>query len=366
VLRNIAEARSDIHDNKTADAEEVLKEARLRLEFIREASPTGRAKDYIWVAKKHLSYESDEKVMWDLIAADHSLNALGKMRFVEHARHYINQAMKFVENKNKKEAKTELELADKALVYSGLDLPLSMAEEYIISARGFLSQSQPGKADKALSNAEGQLQFIVADQYSLLPKARRSLWAAAEHYANRGYNTAKTNLEEASGYLKKETSSGETESKTEADKLLKDLDSVKHKMEKGGKGLREQIESLWERAKALAERDAEYTVLVAKKVGAVNQVKKNIIDAKMHVLYAESYQLTAGEPRKAGAEIDKAEAYLKNAMSHVNEADKVGLSSIDADIKVLKSELNKKGENVKKRYRDIEDKLYDLIYKKQI
>jgi hypothetical protein len=69
---------------------------------------------------------------------------------------------------------------------------------------------------------------------------------------------------------------------------------------------------------------------------------------------------------KAGAEVDKAEAYLKNAMSHVNEADKIGLSAIDADIKVLKSELNEKDENVKKRYRDIEDKLYDLIYKKQI
>jgi hypothetical protein len=52
VIRNIAEARAYIHDNKPADAEEILKEARLRLGFIREASPVAQAKDYIWVSDR--------------------------------------------------------------------------------------------------------------------------------------------------------------------------------------------------------------------------------------------------------------------------------------------------------------------------
>ncbi len=364
VLRNIAEARGYIHDNKPADAGKALKEARLRLEFIREASPTARVKDYIWVAKKHLSYESTEKVMQDLIAANHSLNALGKTRFMEHARQYINKAITSLENKNKGETKVELELADKALAYPGLDLPLSIAQEDIASAQGFLDQSQPAKADGALNDAAGQLQFVVADLYSPLPGARRSLWASAEHYANGEYDAAKRDMKEAGSYLKKAISSGDAETKTEAGKLLKDLDSIKAKVERGEKGTKEHIESLLERAKALAERNTEYTALVARKVETVNQAKKDIINAKMHILYAEAYQLTTGEPRKAGAELDKAEAYLKNAISQVvDEATKSRLSVIDAEIKKLKSELNKKDENVKNRYRDIEDKLYDLIYK---
>jgi hypothetical protein len=363
VLRNIAEARGYIHDDKPADAGKALKEARLRLEFIREASPTARVRDYIWVAKKHLSYESSEKVMQDLMAADHSLNALGKTRFVEHARQYINKAMTSLENKNKEDTKVELELADKAIAYPGLDLPLSSAQEDIASAQSFLDQSLPAKADEALNDAEGRLQFVVADLYSPLPGARRSLWASAEHYANREYDAAKKDMKEAGSYLKKAVSSGDAETKTEAGKLLKDLDSIKARAEKREKGTKERIESLWERTKALAERDAEYTALVVRKAETVNQAKKDIINAKMHILYAEAYQLTTGERRKTGAELDKADSYLKNAMSQVDEATKSRLSAIDAEIKELKSELNKKDENIKNRYRDIEEKLDDLIYK---
>jgi hypothetical protein len=123
------------------------------------------------------------------------------------------------------------------------------------------------------------------------------------------------------------------------------------------------MESLWERVKALAERDAEYAVLVVRKAEKVNPVQKDIIDAKMYVLYAESYHLTAGDTRKAQAEIDKAEAYLKNAMSQSDEATKSRLSEIEKELNGLRSELNEKNETVRGRYRHIEEELSRLIRK---
>jgi cellobiose-specific phosphotransferase system component IIA len=363
VLRSIAQARGDIHDNKLQSAREALNDAHLQIEFIRESSPVTQVRDYIWVARKHLSLGDTEKAVQDLTAINLALGNLGETRFVAHARKFINRAMTSLEKKDKEGVGLELELTDKALECSGVDSSPSAAEGFITSAQGYLSQNEPEEAGRALRNAEDELQFVVIDLYTPLPKAREAILASKKNFADQEFGAARKKLDEAGHYLKKAITEGDDLAKAEAGRLLKDLAPLRVEVGKKAKGTDEHMESLWERVKALAERDAEYAVLVVRKAEKVNPVQKDIINAKMYVLYAESYHLTAGDSRKAQAEIDKAEAYLKNALSRADEATKPRLSEIEKELNGLRSELNERNEKVTDRYRHIEEELSHLIRK---
>ena len=148
VLRNITQARNDIHKNDLADAKEVLQRARLGIEFIMESSPAAQVRNYIWVAKQHLSYEDRDTILQDFTAIHSSLKAMGKMRYVDNARRYINKAVHALKNKDKDSAELELEFADKALVDGQLNLPLSVVEGYVVSAEEYLTSNEPEKADQ--------------------------------------------------------------------------------------------------------------------------------------------------------------------------------------------------------------------------
>ena len=363
ILRNIAEARSDLHEDNLSGAKEAVSQAYTDIRFIRTFSPVAQVKNYIWIAKKHLSYEDSESLMKDLIVIHTALSALDKTHYVENVNEYIDKAMKSLEKKDKEAARVELEMANKALGYSGSDLPLLMSEEYIGSAREYLRRNEPQKADQVLKNAEQELQFVVIDLYAPLPQARKSLWISSKHYAEGEYAAAKKDLERAGDYLNKALRSGDAKTGEDAKSLLKDLDVLKNKMEKGEKMDKAAIEGLWERTKALAERDAEYMTVILKKVEKIDQVKKDLIDARMHILYAETYNLTTREYRKATMEIEKAEANIKNAMSGADEAVKKQLSAIDNEIQDLKAGVNKKSSALRMHYRDVEEQLYRLIHK---
>ena len=67
VVRHVAKARGAIHDKDLEQAGQDLKQAHKLIDIIKTSLPTTKVKDHIWVAKKHLDYESTEEVKLDLI-----------------------------------------------------------------------------------------------------------------------------------------------------------------------------------------------------------------------------------------------------------------------------------------------------------
>lgn len=364
IFRNIAQARSDLHENNLTGAKAALERTIINIKFMRETSPASQIRDYIWIARKHLPSEDTERIMKDFIAIEAALRRIEETRFVQDAEEYIDKARESVDKKYRDKADTELKLADKALIHSELNLPMSITEEYVISARDFLGQNLPQQADHDLRNAEDQLQFMAVDLYAPLPYARKGLSNAAKNFANKDYSAAKKDLEQAGHYLKEAAARGDDKTRQEAEKLLKDLAAFKNKLEKTGKTGEIHIKSLWERTRALAERDAEYTILIVKKATTINKTRGDVIDAKLHVLNAETYQLTEGNVKQANREIEAAEKNLSNALSGSDEQTKKQLSEINAELRVLRSESNKQSDAIRSRYRGIQDRLYQLIYKK--
>ena len=87
------------------------------------------------------------------------------------------------------------------------------------------------------------------------------------------------------------------------------------------------------------------------------------MDAKMRLLYAETYHLTTGEKQKAGTELKKAEHDLRDAMKQADEATRTQLITIDKELKKLQSSLNRKDAYISNLYKTVEEKLARLIYK---
>ena len=50
ILRNIAEARSDLHEDNLSGAKEAVSQAYTDIRFIRTFSPVAQVKNYIWIA----------------------------------------------------------------------------------------------------------------------------------------------------------------------------------------------------------------------------------------------------------------------------------------------------------------------------
>ena len=249
-LRRIAQAREDIHGKKLKQAKAELKLSLALIETIKASLPTVKVRDYIQVAKKHLSYEGTKEVVQDLIPIYTSLEEIEDVVPVDKSREHINKAKKNLEEGNKEGAKEELKLADESLIYTEIDIPIAHTERNVIAARGFLAKNDLEKADEALKAAENSSRFVAIDMYPLI-QAKRSLWHAIRHYADGELQAAKADLRDAKVYLGKAFKSADAKTRAEAERLSKDIDAVEGEVEKGTKEAGQEMNGLYKRFKSL-------------------------------------------------------------------------------------------------------------------
>ena len=361
VLRHIAKARGAIHEKDLDQAGKDLKQAHKLIDIIKMSLPTTKVKDHVWVAKKHLDYESTEEVKPDLVPIYAALDEIEDIVPVKQAKKRLDEAKNNLDKGNKKAAKESLEAVDEVLIYTEIDLPLASTEKHIIAAQGMLAQNKPDDADKELKAAEDCVLFISVATEAPLTLAKKSLWQATKDYVAGEYTAAGEELEKAGAYLKKAAKSADEKTRKEADKLDKDIDALKDKVKKGGKATGAAITNLWERSKALSEREAERISTGWQKLRAESKVKKDLIDAKLHIGYAETSQFIAGNADKAGAEIDKARDYLKSASENADSKVKAKINAVEKKVDKAKKDLHNKKEAARIRYEIIKGDLRQLI-----
>ena len=228
-------------------------------------------------------------------------------------------------------------------------------------AQGMLTQNKPDDADKELKAAEDGVLFISVGAEAPITLAKKSLWQATKDYAAGKYAAAGEELEKAGAYLKKEARSADEKTRKEAEKLGKDIDALKVKVKKGGKATGAAITNLWERSKALSEREAERMSTSWQKLSSETKVKKDLIEAKLHIAYAETSQFISGNADKAGAEIDKAKDYLKSSAKNADSKVKIKINAMKKKMDEIKKDLHSKKEAAKLRYETIKGDLRQLI-----
>ena len=366
-LRNISRARSAIHRNKLASARRDLAEAGLLLGTVRDDLSTAPVKNFIKIAREHLEYEQAHQVVQDFPLIYSSLAMISGYLPTDKAKQHIDRAKQDLERNDKRGADRELALADDSLIILEVEFPLTVTQQKVETAQGYLGAGKPGKANKTLQTAEETAITLYTGMNSPpfpLFEAKKNLWLAL-----RGYPTPKVSdqgpfLEQARINLEKAAAGRSGARNEEAGRLSKEIAGLEQKLSSEGQVAIPELKAAWEKSKALAERDADYLAASWEKEMAGQAREDNLIEAKLHLAYAESYQMTTAEPAKAVGELDKTEAYfakaLKNGSLGLDARRKI--AKLTKEVEYIKLHTEKRGADAQQSYDAISAELNGMVH----
>jgi|GEM_PF-601325 len=362
-LRRLAQARADIRRKALAQARHELEESANLTTTIRDNLSTAMARNLIEVTLRHLEYKSAHETLNDLAAIYTSLDAIDTSIPTEAARRHLDRARGHLEKDEKQAAEQELILADRSLVTMDVELPLLNVDQYIFKARESLEREDVKQADEALNLAEQQLQNLFAGVAAPLSLAKTNFWLAFRSYSAARLSDARNYLDLAKVYLQRAAKTANKKEGNNLEKLSREMSGLEGKLNVRDTGAEMLLRSIWERSKALAERSAEYLAASWQEAETALAGDNDLIEARLHVAYAETYQLTAREPSKAVEELGMAHSRLVKAMHDplAGTADKAKMKKLDTDILSLKELPENRDVTVSDRYESIKNRLSDLL-----
>lgn len=368
-LRHIAQARSDIYRKEMASARINLDQAERLMETISEDLSTARVKNLLAIARKHLEYENALQVLRDdLPPIISNLEMISIYLPIDKAKLHIDRSKEFLKKNDKWGAGKELAQADKSLIVIEVELPLLKMRHYVAKARKHLAEGDSVKADEALKVAEQRAMSLYTGVNSPLLQANRSLWLTFQNYSTTSRAVVRAHLEQAKKNLSKMATGGGTKGKEEANKLSLEIAELGKKLAGDGKVAESELKAVWEKSKALAERSTAYLSAGLSEAESTLGRDNNLIEAKLHVTYAEIYHLTTAEPEKAIKELDTAYSYLQKAAEDAltGPEDRKRIHNISNVIKVLKTDSKMRDITVQERYDEVKEELSDLKNKEEL
>ncbi|MDA8413613.1 MAG: YfdX family protein [Desulfobacteraceae bacterium] len=361
-LRHIAQARSDIHRKELTSARIDLDRAEKLLDTTEDDLSTSDAKNFIRIARKHLEYEQPRQVLHDLPEIYSSLETISVYIPTDKAKTHVDRAKGFLEKDKKQEAEKELARADNSLIVIEVDLPLLNAKRFINRAQEYLDKNEPGKADEALKKAEHRAMDLYSGMTSPLIQTKRNIWLAFRNYTTAKNAETMSRLDQARIHLGKAQVAGNVKGNEEAGKLSSEISELEKKLAGGGKVAESDLKAAWEKSEALAERAEAYLSAGLSEAETTLGMESNLIEARLHVRYAETYQITTSEPDKAVKELELAYSYLQKAAGNTlaDSSERRKIHEISTIILVLKQTPKENDRTVQDRYDTVREEIRDL------
>jgi hypothetical protein len=335
VLRHIAQARADIHNKDLDSAKLQLNNANTLLDIIKTSLPTTQVKDHIWVAKKHLEYEDTQQVMPDLVPIYDSLDEVVNYMPIKEAKAHLDKAKHQLKKGDKQAAIKELDATDASLVYTEIDLPLNATRRLVANAKADLEKQDAKSADQTLRTAEENVTHLSVGIAEPLVPAKSAFWQAKRDFAKKAYDNAKHDLGVAIGYLEQSAASTDQLVRDEVGKLLTQARALQDKISQGGGSAKAELDRLWQRTNALADRAQQYVSTSWSRLRHTDELKSDLIEAKLKLDFARIDQLSAHDAPAATADLKQAVDYLVEANSQVSEG-----SPQKAEIRKLTNEID--------------------------
>jgi len=360
-LRHITRARSAIHNNDLDQARQDIQQARELLELVEAARPAARLKEHIWVVRQHMDYETAEDIIDDLTLIDAELLSLGDIISTAKAHRHLQNAQGFMMKNNTEAARQELDRLEASLVFTEFDLPLATCEQQILAAQEALTRDQPAAADKNLVAAEESIQFITLGGSAPLVSARTHLSRAAKNYHDEYFAAAKADLAQAGEWLRRAGKDVDEKGRKEAQKLAADIDTLKDKIDTEADDHLHTLGNFLHRSAVLIEREAEDLWLRYKRQQAENRTLRKLLDAKMHLFYAE-HDLAKGRDADAiRKELKFTDRYLEEALSEAEPPERERISELRKEVRALEADLNGDSKQAIIRYEQAMVDLRQLI-----
>jgi hypothetical protein len=344
ILRNIAQAKGLLNEDSadTADAIKELKLADKQIDIISESVPTRKIKDRIWIATKHLEYESTDQVLPDMAPIFTSLSEVTDYLPTEKARLHLDRARQALEQGVKPEAIAQLKAADDALVYVETDLPMKTARQLVHEAWQALERDDVKQADKALSNAEENVAFISLAFQSPLIQAKTAIAHGREAYKVGNRQATGSDLSDAAEYLRKAAESSDRVMRKAVNALVAQISRLQRQLKSDDKDFDPHITAAWHRIEALSERAAERVSTAWDRFGTYSGVKQDLIEAKLQLAYARIDHLLMHDTDAAKVDLSESDSYLSSARTKAGISLEKKLQAISLGLATLETSIGDK------------------------
>jgi hypothetical protein len=360
-LPYLASARKDIGRNNISGAQSEVGQALTLIDEMKSRFPVIRLEELIAAARIRLSYEEPKQALAYLELITPALANIEEPAASREATEALDRAKNFLKNSDKEAADHELAALEGILNFKTAARPMELAEKNLLAAEAQLDKSQPENADRSIEAAEDSLRFMAVKVDTPMFQAKQSLWQATLDYTAGRWSAAKADLDRASALLEQAVKSASAESRGEIQSLDRDVHALIKKAAQDEQGLGDSINGLWRRSESLADRALDYQVAAWEKLQSTGAGSEDLIEAKLHVAYAEIGEFTSGDKQNAETELEKAMSYLKEAIPQMSTKAGPELKKIDNELTVTKAAIGKNESSQRERYAAIEDSLSCLI-----
>jgi hypothetical protein len=361
-LRHLASAQRDIAQNNIHGAQSELGQALTVIDQMKAKFVTARLQELIAAARIRLTYQEPKKVLAYLELITPSFEDIPVPAAVKEVKQALLRAEGFLKNNDNDAADRELAALMDFLVYQTAARPVVLAEKHLLAAASELDKQHRAIADRAISASEDNLNIIAFGMYSPLFETQNSLRQAALDHAVGRWAAARVSLKKASRAIEQALKHAGVKGRDELQNLNGDIQGLLANSAQNGKKVGSSIKELWERGESLAERALDYQTATWDKFQSSRPDANDLIEAKLHVAYAEIYEFTRGETQKSAKELEKAESYLRKAELRMTKNEKTAMDSVEKDLKEVKTDLGKNYPGERERYATIRESLSQLIH----
>jgi ElaB/YqjD/DUF883 family membrane-anchored ribosome-binding protein len=353
VLHHIVEARALVHRGEAERAEDELRKALARIDQIKAVRPSTRIADHIWVAEKHLEYQEPHEVALDLIPIEISMADLEEVVSAKRAERHLEQTKAHLGRGDAEAARKELTRLRENLAQTEVDLPLASTEQHINSAFAWLAEGNTARAEAALKAAEAGVQLVSLGKSIPIAKARRALWQAVEAYSSGHHDAVESDLNQALKWLERVEAGSDTKTGQEAQRLRLEINELLGRESRQGSGAETELSGFWHRAVGLVERDAEKLYHAWRDQQSENHLYRLLIDAKLHLFYAEHELFESGDTEGAKQELEETAGYLREAAAEASGPRKARIEALEKEVtSLLPPAVDAGAEDTRSRYEE--------------
>ncbi len=350
VLHHIVEARAAIHTGEPKRAERELHAAFVLIDHIKSVRPSTRVSNHIWVAEKHLDYQDPHEVALDLIPIEISLTDLEEVVSARRAKRHLQDTKAHLDRGDAEAARTELKQLRESLTQTEVDLPLTSTEQHINRAFVLLSEGKAAGAEEALKEAEAGVRFVSLGKSAPLAKARRALWQAMENYSAGHHEAVEADLAQALKWLERVKSGADTKTGREAQQLRTDINELLGRETHRTPEAESELSGFWHRTVGLIEHEAENLYHAWRDQQSENHLYKQLINAKLHLFYAEHDLFESRDEERAKKELEEATGYLRAAAAAASGQRHSRIEALEEEVETLSSLVANPDAKARSRY----------------
>ena len=356
-------ARGAIGDGLQQRAESALARAKAAVDEARRVRPSTRLRDQIGEVAQQLDRASPQDAIPDLSGIETVLAELDEMVSVKRAREHLDAVKSQLVRGDKAAAREGLRRLGESHAHPEIDLPLASAERQVEQALALVTQGRLQEAVAPLEQAEASIAYVALGPDVALERARSALWLARKRYGEGQRAAAMDALTQARAWLEQVSTDGDTKGVEQVRRLKGKIDRLTETITPAELDPETTLAGFWARTVALIEREAETLYHSWRTQQDENLLYRKLIDAKVHLFYAEHELFYSNEAEDAELELDEAVRYLHAAAELASEDQKLKIEAVEKEVVSLKQEVREPGYAARASYDQARADLRSLIEK---